>query len=209
MLSQNGDRRHKGRRGVRRWTAVVAAIGCVPTLAAAGCSTPAEPGRDDTSPVTSERARPPVAVRVGEEFRNGSFEMRVTRVRTGLTEYSIGIGDRPDRSRNGQFVLIHLVARNIGLSAAPFGTRRHQMVDTTGRRYAPEDVRGFDYHLPIKPEAATRGIIVFDVAKTAELATVVLQSDDSANGPDASTVVDVWLPHAVPPRYRPAPGRLR
>jgi Domain of unknown function (DUF4352) len=222
MLSRDGDRRDKyrhkerGRRGqkgprsnVRGWTALVVAIASIPALAATGCSAPSEPSRDGRSLAAAERARPAVAIRVGEEFRNGSFELRVTKVQTGLTEYQAGIGAGAARSRNGQFVVAHVAARNVGMSPTPFGTRRHRMVDTTGRRFVPESVRGFDYHIPINPEATTRGIIVFDVAKAAVLATLVVQTDDHAYGPDAVTVVDVWLPHAVPPRYRPAPGRLR
>ncbi len=182
---------------VPRWAVVIAALACVPILVAAGCTSPGEPGPAASPPAAAtERARPPVVVRIGETFRNGSFELRVTMVRTDLTTYRTGVGATA-RSRNGQFVLVHVFARNVGLTATRFGTRHHRMVDTTGREVVPEDVRGFDYQMAINPEATTRGIIVYDIAKTVEVSRVVLQSDDNGTGPDASTIVDVTLPRAT------------
>ena len=128
-------------------------------------------------------------VGLGEKFHSGPFEVAVTRVNTGLTEYRVGMGMSPAKTKNGQLVVVRIEAKNIGMAPTPFGTENHQMVDNRSRHFAPEEVRGFGYRAAINPDAATRGVVIFDVAKTVQVSEVVVRADDQAPADRASTVV--------------------
>jgi hypothetical protein len=134
-------------------------------------------------------ARSTTMVSVGQKFRNGSFEVTVTEVVTGVTKYGKGLGIAPATSRNGQLIAVHMKAKNVGMEPARFGSDAHRMVDTRERRFGPTQVRGFDYHAELNPDQTTQGVVIFDVASDVGLAHLIVQTDDNAVGRKARTYV--------------------
>lgn len=180
-------------------------------LCVAGCSgtspqTPTEqPAQGGVAKPAADRTPSAPKILVGQKFRSGGFEVVVNKVHTGLRDYRVGMGMSPATTKNGQLVVAHIQAKNVGMVPAVFGTEHHQMVDTAGRHFRTEEVRGFLYRAEVNPEGAVDGVVIFDVPSTVKLAQLVIQADDRAQGKKASTLV------TVPPRpvAKPTPARPR
>jgi hypothetical protein len=154
-------------------------------------STPPAVGDPVVSPVPSPSLE---VAKLGVPFRNGSFEVTVTKVETGVRQ--LGIGDvaksgglKPWTPKNGQYVVVHLTARNLGDAPAYCSTSDSALVDDAGRSYnsmellsgAPPVGQGLGGD-DLQPGISGSGFIVFDVPTSAGTpATLVLQT--RAHGP--------------------------
>jgi hypothetical protein len=175
----------------------------------AGC-TPSGPNglgtTDGRGAAASKAARSEKAavrsIGVGETFRNGAFQLKVTSVQAGLHVYRYTSGMAPTKSRNGQLIVVGMVAKNVGMEPVAFGTGRHLLVDAGSRRFGTEEVRGFDYHAPINPDGSTSGFLVFDVPSSVKPHQIAVQTDDKASNARAVTLVTVQ-PNVVAHRAKP------
>ncbi|MEQ7011097.1 hypothetical protein ABN028_33455 [Actinopolymorpha sp. B17G11] len=187
-LCAKGRSRHRLARGVL-------AVACAATLFLCGCSRPPVPVTMATPANTAKPGTPSTTmVGVGQTFRNGSFEVTVTELTTGVKKYAKELGVAPPVARNGQLIVVRMKAKNVGMAPAQFGGAFHRIVDTRGRRFGPTQVRGFDYRAQLNPDQMTHGVVIFDVAPTVALAHVIVQTDDNAVGRKARTYVAASKP---------------
>jgi hypothetical protein len=168
------------------------AVACAAVVLGCGCSGPAVPVTMATTPAhapTSGASSSAGMVAVGETFRNGSFEVTVTEVTTGVKKYIKGLSVAPVTSRNGQLIAVRMTAKNVSMAPAQFGSDHHRMVDTRGRRFGPTQVRGFEYHARLNPDQTTQGVVIFDVAAGVDLGHLIVQTDDNGVGQQSRTYV--------------------
>jgi hypothetical protein len=144
-------------------------------------STQPDAGDTVVSPASVETAK------LGVPFRNGSFEVTVTRVETGVRQLDISdaaksSGVKPWTPKNGRYVVVHLTARNIGNIATYCSTNDSTLVDDAGTAYgvavlvgAPPVGQGLGGDT--QPGMTGSGFLVFDVPTSAGTpATLVLNT---------------------------------
>jgi hypothetical protein len=166
----------------------------VAPLVLAACATGGEPS-DSTPPAAGDSLVSPLpnpgskTAQLGLPFRDGSFEVTVTRVETGVRELDVddaakSRGRRPWRPTNGQYVVVYLTARNVGNAPAFCSTTDSSLVDDAGRTYpaallvdgAPPVGQGLSVG-NLQPGASASGFITFDVPTSAGApATLMLQT---------------------------------
>jgi hypothetical protein len=176
--------------GRHRSVRLLLAVACATAVFAGGCSRPPVPVTMAT-PANAARQTTPATtmIDVGQPFRNGSFEVTVTELTTGVKKYDKELGVAPPVARNGQLIVVRMKAKNVGMGPARFGSDFHRIVDTRGRRFGPTQVRGFDYQAQLNPDQTTHGVVIFDVAADVKPAHVIVQTDDEAVGRKARTYV--------------------
>jgi Domain of unknown function (DUF4352) len=160
-------------------------------LMLAGCamgekpSVSTRPGADGA--VVSPSSSPPLqTAKLGVPFQDSNFEVTVTKVETGVRQLDItddakSHGLKPWRSTNGQYVIVHLTARNVGNVPTFFSTSDSGLVDDAGKTYnsvilAPGtpllgQSLGDD---DVQPHASASGFIVFDMPNSAGTPTMLL-----------------------------------
>jgi hypothetical protein len=165
-------------------------------------STPLAAGGTIASPAPNQ---PPPA-RFGVPFRNGSFEVTVTRVETGVRQLDISDaaksgGHQPWTPANGQYVVVYLTARNVSDVPAACSTSDSGLVDEAGRTYISAALVGGTPPLGqglgsnnLQPGASGSGFVAFDVPTSAGApATLVLRT--KVYGTSASPPTTVNLRH--------------
>jgi hypothetical protein len=160
------------------------------------------PGAGDT--VASAVPSPASQVgKLGVPVRNGSFEVTVTKVETGvrqldITDVAKASGHKPWRPVNGQYVVVHLSAKNVGSTPMLCSTSNSLLVDDDDRSYGSTALLGGASPVgqglgaDLQPGTSGSGFIVFDVPASAGTpATLVLKTRVYATGAEAPTVVNL------------------
>jgi hypothetical protein len=167
------------------------------SLALAACATGENPSvstppaaGDTVDSLPSPRSQAP---KLGVPFRDGSFEVTVTRVETAVRQLDIddaakSRGEKPWRPANGQYVLVYLTAKNVANAPANCSISDSALVDDAGRTYssallvggAPPVGQGLGSD-NLQPGASGNGFIVFDVPTSAG-APVTLMLQTLAHG---------------------------
>jgi hypothetical protein len=171
-----------------------AALVAVAVLALAGCGgrNAATSGQSNAEATTapSAEASMPTAV-LGKPFRNGSFEVTVTRVSLGVKLIDVdALQAKSDPwakayvPQNGQFIMVYAKATNVGNAPATMSSTASILVDADGKQYAaaggfyvttvPE--QGFETDQ--QPGTTRTGWFAFDVpASVTAVNTLEVQSD--------------------------------
>lgn len=177
-----------GRLAVRLAVLVVAS----PVAACSSGGTPA-PGPSPTSrtpaAVTSPSAAP--AVRLGQPFTTGAFEVTVTAVEAAtslpLTADATAGGLRPYTPRDGQFFVVRLTARNIGSEPAAMSVTDSTITTGTGQDFSVGSMYtmldGQGLGVTQQPATTASGLIVFDVPTSAGPPAVVQVAPDAHTQP--------------------------
>lgn len=172
-------------------------------VAAAGCTgeeSGPRSGADAASPATT--APPSPTARIGQPFRNGVFEITITRVAMGVAEMPLDAtatsGDlEPYKPENGQFVLVHLTAKNVGNEPASMSTNGSSIVDAEGKTYTNGKMYlgglanqglGEDQ----QPGVSKTGFLPFDVPATVtKVISLVVQSDPYGGTTNPTSLVSL------------------
>lgn len=193
----------------RPYTAAMRSLAVVLVAVAAlsaACGGDSEPGptaspapavQGEEAPNLSERE--PTA-QVGKPFRNGDFEATITKVTLGvkqidLDETAKSGGLEPFTPDNGQFIVVYLSAKNVGMRPASFSTTDSTLVDSAGREYSAGGpylggVVGQGLDEQLQPGAVRAGWIAFDVpAAVTSVSLLAVQSDAYIATTNAVTVV--------------------
>jgi len=136
----------------------------------------------------AEPAEP--AAGVGDAVRDGKFEFTVTNVETGVDE----VGDEFLSSQaQGSYTLVAMTVENIGEEAQTFFSDNVTGTDSKGRElasdseagiYANEDNTGWIEE--INPGNSIEAIVVFDVAKGADLLAINVHDSAFSGGAQIS-----------------------
>jgi hypothetical protein len=148
-------------------------------------STQPDAGDPVVSPLPSPSSE---TAKLGVPVRNGSFEVTVTKVETGVRQLDISDtaksgGLKPWKPQNGQYVVVHLTARNIGNIATYCSTNNSTLVDDAGRNYSSTGLLGGAPPVgqglggDTQPGMTGSGFLVFDVPTSVGTpATLVLNT---------------------------------
>ncbi len=126
---------------------------------------------------------------IGDPVRDGKFEFTVTKVEKGVAQ----VGDEYlNEKAQGQFVLVHMAVENIGDEPQTFFGSNQQLSDSEGRTFNADD--GAAIYLgesnalleEINPGNTVKGIVVFDVPKDAQLASIDLHDSAFSGGVEVS-----------------------
>jgi hypothetical protein len=144
-------------------------------------------GEDVPSATASPTPKP---ARIGEPFRNGSFEVTITKVESGVKEMPLDKtategGLKPFTPENGQFVFVYLSAKNVGNEPASMSITNATITDAAGKTYeasgpylggvANNDLSDSTNQ---QPDTTRTGFITFDVPLMAkDFKTMTVQSD--------------------------------
>lgn len=109
---------------------------------AAGCSSGDDANSPEPSPTTQTEGSPPAGSpsvssspelptgAMNQPFRNGAFEIVVSRVQAGLAVLPVDTKDlQPDKAENGQFILMYLSSKNAGNQEATMSYTSSTLVD--------------------------------------------------------------------------------
>lgn len=151
--------------------AALAALAC-----GSGAATTSSGGSNGDGKTTA------AAVKIGTPVRDGKFEFTVTSVKCGVT--SVGDSILGTKAQ-GQFCLVALKVTNIGKEPQYFSDDNQKAFGTDKSQYSADSEAGMyangDNQVllnEINPGNSVTGTVVFDVPKTAKLAS--LQLHDSA-----------------------------
>jgi hypothetical protein len=144
------------------------------------------------------------AAKLGVPFRNGSFEVTVTKVETGVRQLNISdaarsSGFKPWTPKSGQFVVVYLTAKNVDTAPTTCTTHNNRIVDDTGASYSSVVLEGgappVGQGLGVgdqPPGGIASGYVAFDVpASAAKPVTLLLQTKAYGTTTNAPTVVNL------------------
>jgi hypothetical protein len=174
-------------------------------LAACAGEAPSDPAPLDAGgAVVAPSPAPPQAARLGVPFRNGSFEVTVTKVETGVRQLNISdaarsSGFKPWTPKSGQFVVVYLTAKNVDTVPTTCTTHNNGLVDGTGASYSSVVLEGgappVGQGLGVgdqPPGGIASGYVAFDVpASAGKPVTLLLQTKAYGSTTNAPTVVDL------------------
>lgn len=190
--SAEGDRRGGPPRTV---SSVLAALMIASALSACGEGNAPPPGASATAAATpsSEAESPEMGLAQavpGQPFRNGSFEITVTKVSLGVKLIDVDAdaksgGVKGYKLEIGQFIMVYLTAKNVGDEPATMSTTDSTLTDARGKSfeaggpylYADEASQGLGDDRQ-QPDTTRKGWIAFDVPlSVTKVDFVTIQSD--------------------------------
>lgn len=123
--------------------------------------------------------------RQGQPARDGKFEFTVTGVTYGKTQ----VGNQyAGKQAQGQFVLVQVTVKNIGTQAQTFDASS-QKAAGNGNTYSADSEAGIyantgdqTFLNEINPGNQAQGTLVFDIPKTARLASIELHDSPFSGG---------------------------
>ncbi|MEU8039365.1 DUF4352 domain-containing protein [Streptosporangium sp. NPDC049078] len=120
----------------------------------------------------------PKAPGIGDVVRDGKFSFKVTKVER---RSAVGQGLLAKKAQ-GQFVLIHVTVKNVGGKAATFSDYNQKLFDSKYREFKADSgtavmlLKNSNAYLKqINPGNGVKGILLYDVPKSAKLTTLVLR----------------------------------
>ena len=132
---------------------------------------------------------------VGDKVRDGKFEFTVTGVETGVA--SVG-GSFLEQKAQGQFVLVHLMVRNIGTEAQTMFDSNQTVKDVAGREFSADSAAALAIEgnedvwvTDVNPGNSVTGIVVFDMPKKARPASIELHDSAFSGGVTVDLRADV------------------
>jgi hypothetical protein len=161
---------------------------------AAGPSAADRPEADDPKPADAAGAadaaeRPDASgaglPRIGTAVRDGKFEFTVTKVDRGIKQVG---GDLLGEKAQGRFALVHVTVKNIGDESQLLDDTSQVVRDATGREFdadsvAAMSIEGNDVFLnEINPGNTVKGVLVYDMPKDAEPASIELHDSMYSGG---------------------------
>ncbi|MEV4383315.1 DUF4352 domain-containing protein [Streptosporangium sp. NPDC049644] len=124
---------------------------------------------------TPKRAPKPKVPGIGDVVRDGELSFKVTRVERRSTVRQGLLA----KKAQGQFVLIHVTVRNVGNEAARFSDNNQKLFDSKYREFKADTgtaaVYLKDSNAHLNPGNGIKGILLYDVPKSAKLTTLVLR----------------------------------
>lgn len=161
-----------------------------PATSAAGEPDTAVKGAATTAP-TPAGAKPANgrnAARLGVAVRDGSFAFKVTEVRDAGT---VMLGSGADAVKaDGRFVLVDVTVKNLGGTSRSLRPAQQLLQDSARNDYAPRTTIRLSTVLrlwtAIRPGAAVRGTMVFDVPQNQKVSDLLLQGAAASPGLDLS-----------------------
>lgn len=134
---------------------------------------------------------------VGKPFVNFGFKTTVTGIDFGVTELPASPPSHHIyRPKNGQFVVVHVTAQNVGTEPDSFSTDSSTVVDSQGRSFAATPFLGLAHQqlgpFNMQPESEGKGMLIFDVpTSVTSLQSVIVQPDPYLATNNPVTVVAV------------------
>lgn len=122
-----------------------------------------------SSPGAATSDAPTVGAHIATPVRDGKFEFTVVKIDPRKS----GVGTAPlSKNAQGQFVLVHLMVKNIGTEAQTFDQGSQVMLDQSGNKLSPDTeaslyVDPSNFLAKINPGNSIKGTLVFDIAKGA------------------------------------------
>ncbi|MEV0648546.1 DUF4352 domain-containing protein [Phytomonospora sp. NPDC050363] len=157
-------------------------------------ATPAQPAAEDDTrdelpaqpPTTPQAPGTGPGSGVGEEARDGVFAFTVTQVETGVQS----VGDEFfGETAQGEFVIVHLTAKNVGDVPQFFTDADQRLFDTEGKEYAVNftadlllNEDGSSFYEEINPGLSIEVKIAFDVADGTEPGAIELHEAPGSPG---------------------------
>lgn len=125
---------------------------------------------------------------IGQPFQNGSFQVTITGYKLGLKEIDLDAtaksgGLKPFTPDNGQFVLVYVTAKNVGIQPEAVADSNSTLIDDRGVKYDSSSYgfgavgQGFDASNQ-QPGVTRTGWFAFDVpASVTKVSGVLVQTD--------------------------------
>jgi hypothetical protein len=128
----------------------------------------------------------PKAVAVGKPARDGKFEFTVQKYRCGVA--SVG-PDMLKEKAQGQFCLITIKVKNIGKESQMLSDSDQKALAADGTQFSANSSAGIaanqnseTFLNDINPGNSVIGVLVFDIPKTAKIATLELHDSAFSDG---------------------------
>ncbi|GAA0835019.1 hypothetical protein GCM10009525_40550 [Streptosporangium amethystogenes subsp. fukuiense] len=122
---------------------------------------------------------------IGDVVRDGKFSFKVTKVER---RSAVGQGLLAKKAQ-GQFVLIHVTVKNVGDKAATFSDHNQKLFDSKYQEFKADSgtavirLKNSNAYLKqINPGNGVKGILLYDVPKSAKLTTLVLRDSVLSSG---------------------------
>ncbi|GAA4576364.1 DUF4352 domain-containing protein [Planotetraspora kaengkrachanensis] len=175
----------KGGRGLT-WilavSAILAVFAACGALASNGSGAPAPAG--GTASREAQRAETATAG-IGTQVRDGDFAFKVTKLGTASR-----VGDRYlGKDAQGQFVLVHVTVKNIGERSQAFTGEAQKLFDATGKEFSADSEAAIylgqaskSLYEEINPGNSVKGIVVFDVPRGTDAASIELHDSPLSGG---------------------------
>lgn len=160
-------------------------------------------GRSSTTPSASATTGPAVPTAVlGRPFRNGSFEITVTKVLLGVPLIDVDAtaksgGVKGYEPKNGQFIVVYASAKNVGRKPASMSSTDSTLTDGQGTEFAAGGpylmgVVGQGFGEQQQPGTTRSGWIAFDVPPSVtKVGSVTIQSDAYLGSTNVPTSVAI------------------
>ena len=140
-----------------------------------------EPTKKSSQPKKDEE---PKAAGIGSVVRDGKFSFKVTKLGTAT---KVG-GQYLSKKAQGKFLLVYITVKNIGDEAQAFTGVAQKLYDAGGKEYEAsseaaiylEDSKSL--YEEINPGNSVRGVVLFDVPKDMEPASIELHDSVFSDG---------------------------
>ncbi|GAA4583654.1 DUF4352 domain-containing protein [Planotetraspora phitsanulokensis] len=175
----------KKRRGL---TWILAVAGILAVFAA--CGALASNGSGSPTPAggaaSKEAHRADAATAgIGAQVRDGDFAFKVTKLGTASR-----VGDRYlGKKAQGQFFLVYVTVKNIGEQSQAFTGEAQRLFDATGKEFSADSEAAVymgdaskSLYEEINPGNSVKGIVVFDVPKGTDAASIELHDSPLSGG---------------------------
>lgn len=171
---------------MRKITVITLAATALVALACGSGAATTSSGSGDTGGKATATKAAPKAGTIGTPVRDGKFEFTVTSVKCGVTS----VGDSMLGAKaQGQFCLVALKVTNIGKEPQYFSDDNQKAFGADKSQYSADSnadlyVNGDNQVLfnEINPGNSVTGTIVFDIPKTAKLASLELHDSAFSGG---------------------------
>jgi archaellum component FlaG (FlaF/FlaG flagellin family) len=148
-------------------------------------ATTAGSGSSSSASVTTKAAAPKdTTLRIGDKAHDGKFQFVVTGIKSGVPQ----IGDKYLNTKaQGQFVLVSIVVKNIGNEAQTFDGSS-QTLYIGGKKFSADTGAAIylkdsqSFLNDINPGNQVKGVVVFDVPKTASAFQKIELHDSAFSG---------------------------
>ncbi|HZY77842.1 MAG TPA: DUF4352 domain-containing protein [Jatrophihabitantaceae bacterium] len=131
----------------------------------------------------------------GHPFTNDSFRIKVVGVHLHRRSLDARGGHAPIRPRNGQFVVVDVIAKNVSKKPAIMSATASTLVDARGRQYNAGvylDASGQGIERYQQPGTTAHGWIAFDVpAAVHGVSAVIVQPDENLATKNVPTTVTI------------------
>lgn len=192
---------------IQRHPAVRFVLVAVALVLLAGCSSGDDTSTPPPSPTIQPEGSPPALspsaspipelpkAAMKQPFRNGPFEIVVSRVQSGVLVLPVDTKDlRPDKAENGQFILVHLSAKNAGNQPESMSYTSSTLIDDQGKQYTSNyalyhNAGGQGLDQTQQPGTSATGYLIFDVPAGVKPAAVWVQPDAEIGTENLPTVV--------------------